>query len=115
MTKSRSGNAVLRRPAARRGGTLLRSLVPDPHHKIKMHVAISAAGVFYTEDGGRSWQPRNRGTRADFLPDRHPGFGQCVPKLLPAADGTLLCRLEHSDTCWSNSSRGCRDSRRMIR
>ena len=82
---------------------------------MKMGVAICAAGVFYTKDGRRSWQPRNRGTRADFLPDRHPGFGQCVQKLLSAADGTLLCRLEHSDTCWRNSSRGCRDSRRLIR
>jgi hypothetical protein len=62
---------------------------------MKMHVAISAAGVFYTEDGSRSWQPRNRGTRADFLPDRHPGFVQCVHKLFPEADGKRFCQLDH--------------------
>jgi hypothetical protein len=73
-----------------KGGLIRHSIVPDPHDKIKMHVAISAAGVFYTEDGGRSWQPRNRGTRADFLPDKHLDLSQCVHKLLPAADGRRL-------------------------
>ena len=33
-----------------------------------MWVAISAAGVFDTEDGGATWEPRNQGTRADFNP-----------------------------------------------
>src|SRR5271168_2819015 len=83
--------------------------VPDPSYKMKMDVAICAAGVFYTEDGGRSWQPRNRGTRSDFLPDRHPGFGQCVQKLFAAADGKRFCRLEHCGASRSNSLRGGRE------
>jgi hypothetical protein len=71
---------------------------------MKMHVAISAAGVFYTEDGGRSWQPRNRGTRADFLPDKHPDLGQCVHKLLPAADGERRYQHNHCGAYRSDSS-----------
>ena len=90
-------------------------IFPDEHDKMKMDVAICAAGVFYTEDGGRSWQPRNCGTRADFLPDRHPELGQCVHKLLPAADGTRLYQHNHCDAHRKDFSRGWRDSARMIR
>jgi hypothetical protein len=115
VSELRDGNVVLLAAAAMRGRTIFHSIVPSQRDKMKMHLAISAAGVFYTKDGGRSWQPRNRGTRADFLPDRHPGFGQCVHKLLPAADGKRFCRLDHGGTYRSNSSSGCRDSRRLIR
>ena len=53
-----------------------------------MWVGISAVGVFETRDGGATWQTRNRGVRADFNPEnRYPEFGQCVHKLVLAADG----------------------------
>ena len=89
--------------------------VPELSDKMKMDVAICAAGVFYTEDGGRSWQPWNRGTRADFLPDRHPEIRQCVYELLPAADRKRLYQQNHCDLHQSDSSRGWHDSARMIR
>lgn len=62
------------------GGLILHHILPHPDDKTQVWVAISAAGVFYTSDGGASWQPRNKGTRADFLPEdmRYPEFGQCV-------------------------------------
>ncbi|MER3486514.1 MAG: glycoside hydrolase, partial [Chloroflexota bacterium] len=49
-----------------------------------MWIAISAVGTFYTADGGLSWQTRNQGVRADYLPDRYPEVGQCVHKLVMA-------------------------------
>jgi hypothetical protein len=97
-----------------KGGLILHSIVPDAGDRNKMHVGISAAGVFYTQDGGASWQPRNRGTRADFLPVKFPDLGQCVHKLLSAADGKHLyqqnhCGVYRSDSCgekWADISKG---------
>jgi len=56
-----------------------------------MWVGISSVGVFETQDGGATWQTRNKGTRAEFNPEnRYPDFGQCVHKLVLAADGDEL-------------------------
>ena len=61
-------------------GLILHSLVIDPDDHDRMWVGISAAGVFHTADGGKTWEPRNKGTRSDFMPEgqRYPEFGQCV-------------------------------------
>ena len=69
------------------GGLILHTIVPDPADSGRMWVGISSAGVFHTADGGASWEPRNRGTRADYNPEdqRYPEFGQCVHSLVLAA------------------------------
>ena len=41
------------------GGMSLHSLQVDPHDSKRMYVAISAAGSFRTDDGGKSWTPIN--------------------------------------------------------
>jgi photosystem II stability/assembly factor-like uncharacterized protein len=46
-----------------------------------MYVAISAGGVYRTDDGGSTWTAQNRGVRAMFMPDKYPEFGQCVHKI----------------------------------
>jgi hypothetical protein len=67
-------------------GLILHSLVPHPDDPRQIWVGVSAAGVFHTADGGATWEPRNRGTRADFLPEgqNYPEFGQCVHCLVMA-------------------------------
>lgn len=67
-------------------GLILHSLVVDPDDHERLWVGISAAGVFHSADGGRTWEPRNRGTRADFMPDGQntPEFGQCVHSIVKA-------------------------------
>ncbi len=69
------------------GGLILHSIVPHPADERQLWIAISAAGVFHTADGGASWEARNRGTRADFNPEdrRYPEHGQCVHSLVMAA------------------------------
>ena len=64
------------------GGLCLHSMVLDPQDADRMWVGMSAVGVFGTEDGGKSWHPRNSGVRADFAPDPLPEFGQCPHKVL---------------------------------
>lgn len=69
------------------GGLILHSIVPHPDKPEQVWVAISAAGVFHTGDGGKIWTPRNQGTRADFLPEgqKYPEYGQCVHCLVMAS------------------------------
>ena len=50
-----------------------------------MWVAISAVGTFATEDGGATWEARNRGVVDCIAPDPYPETGQCVHKLVMAA------------------------------
>lgn len=40
------------------------------------YIAISCAGVFETKDAGETWYPKNKGLRADFLPDPSAEVGQ---------------------------------------
>ena len=63
------------------GGLCLHTVVPDAANPDRLLVAISTAGVYVSEDRGESWRPSNRGVRAEFLPDKHPEFGQCVHKI----------------------------------
>jgi photosystem II stability/assembly factor-like uncharacterized protein len=63
------------------GGLCLHTILPDPLDGQRMAVAISTGGFYRTDDGGRSWNPRNVGVRAVFLPDHYPEFGQCVHKV----------------------------------
>ena len=64
------------------GGLCMHTIVQHPEDRRRMLVAFSTGGVYGTGDGGASWSPRNAGVRADFLPDKHPEFGQCVHKVV---------------------------------
>ena len=68
------------------GGLILHSIVTDPDDPQRLWVGISTAGVFHTADGGANFEPRNRGTRADFLGEgqEYPEIGQCVHCLVRA-------------------------------
>lgn len=50
-------------------GLILHTIVPHPSDPAKMYIAISAGGMYATEDGGETWEPRNRGIRASFMPE----------------------------------------------
>jgi len=64
------------------GGMCLHSINVDPNDANRLVIGISAAGVFRSDDAGESWEPVNKGTAADFLPEPYPDVGQCVHKVL---------------------------------
>jgi serine/threonine protein kinase/photosystem II stability/assembly factor-like uncharacterized protein len=63
------------------GGLSLHTIVSDPSRHSRMFVAIAAGGVYRTDDNGTTWEPRNKGVRVTFMPERFPAFGQCVHKI----------------------------------
>jgi photosystem II stability/assembly factor-like uncharacterized protein len=73
------------------GGMCLHTIVSDPRDADRMHVAISAAGVFRTDDGGASWRAANRGLRSEGIPDSDAEVGHCVHNLAmhPSRPDTL--------------------------
>jgi serine/threonine protein kinase len=63
------------------GGLALHTILLDPADNQRMYVAISAGGVYRTNNGGTSWTAQNRGIRVTFMPEKCPEFGQCVHKI----------------------------------
>jgi hypothetical protein len=59
------------------GGMCLHTVLLDPNGE-RIYVAISAAGVFRSDDTGKSWKPINRGLRSQFIPDPDAEVGHCV-------------------------------------
>ncbi len=60
------------------GGMCLHTIILDPSDPQRIYIAISAAGAFRTDDGGKSWKPINRGLNSQFLPDPKAEVGHCV-------------------------------------
>jgi photosystem II stability/assembly factor-like uncharacterized protein len=63
------------------GGMCLHTIILDSENPRRMYIAISAAGAFRTDDGGRNWEPINRGLRSANLPDPTAEVGHCVHRI----------------------------------
>jgi hypothetical protein len=61
------------------GGLCLHSIAPWPGDPDRLAMAMSAVGVWLTEDGGRTWQRGNEGLHPRYLPED------------PDADLSALC------------------------
>ncbi|MGB8150655.1 MAG: sialidase family protein, partial [Candidatus Cybelea sp.] len=57
------------------GGMCLHTILLDPRDPARMYGAISAAGVFRSDDAGASWRPINRGLRSNSIPDEDAEVG----------------------------------------
>jgi photosystem II stability/assembly factor-like uncharacterized protein len=64
------------------GGMGLHTIIIDPKNAARIYVAISAAGAFRTDDGGKSWKAINKGLKSNYeLPDANADVGHCVHRI----------------------------------
>ena len=84
-------------------GLVLHTIVSHPQDPQKIWIAISAAGVFASEDGGKSWERRNRLSNAAACEGHdHPASardgetGHCVHNVMRApGSGDVLYQQNH--------------------
>ncbi len=94
-------------------GLVLHTIVSDPKDPRKLWIGISAAGVFATEDGGETWDRRNRLSNAEACGHHdHPAApangetGHCVHNVMRApGDGDVLYQQNHHGV-WRSSDGG---------
>jgi BNR/Asp-box repeat len=63
------------------GGMGLHTILLDAKNHDRMYTAISAAGVFRTDDAGKTWRPVNRGLVSQHIPDPNAEVGHCVHRI----------------------------------
>jgi photosystem II stability/assembly factor-like uncharacterized protein len=87
------------------GGMCLHTIVLDPGNPQRMWIAISAAGAFRTDDGGKNWTPINRGLRSQYIPDPNAEVGHCVHHIAmsPKRPGVLFMQ-KHWDVMRSDNA-----------
>ena len=74
------------------GGMGLHTIILDRSDAQRIYIAISAAGAFRTDDGGKTWKPTNRGLRSNYIPDPAAEIGHCVHHMAmhPSRPGVLF-------------------------
>ena len=63
------------------GGMCLHTILIDPQNHDRIYIAISAAGAFRTDDGGKTWKPINKGLKSQYIPDPDAEVGHCVHRI----------------------------------
>jgi len=63
------------------GGMCLHTILVDPSNTDRLFIAISAAGVFRSNDAGKTWQSINRGLKSQYIPDPSADVGHCVHRI----------------------------------
>jgi len=87
------------------GGMCLHTILLDPKNPERMSIAISAAGAFRTDDGGKTWKPINRGLHSQYIPDPTAEVGHCVHRIaLHPSRPDVLFMQKHWDVMRSDDA-----------
>ncbi|MBW4706274.1 exo-alpha-sialidase [Roseobacter sp. YSTF-M11] len=94
-------------------GLVLHTIVPDAKNPDRLWVGISAAGVFETEDAGKSWVRRNRLSNAEACEGHdHPAApkdgetGHCVHNIMRAPGGNDILYQQNHHGVWKSLNGG---------
>lgn len=94
-------------------GLVLHTIVCDPSDPEKLWIGISAAGVFASEDGGKSWERRNRlSNESENQEHSHPAAprdgetGHCVHNMVRANGASDLLYQQNHHGVWRSSNGG---------
>jgi len=90
------------------GGMCLHTIMLDRSNPQRIYVAISAAGVFRTDDAGKTWRAVNRGLKSQYeLPDPDAEVGHCVHRIAmhPSRPNVLFMQ-KHWDVMRSDDGGG---------
>lgn len=79
------------------GGLVAHRILHDADDPRRMWVAVSAVGVFFTDDGGGSWSLRNQGVGKTAPNDDFEDIGYCVHCLAAdPGDADTIWRQDHN-------------------
>ncbi len=87
------------------GGMCLHTIILDPKDPDRIYIAISAAGAFRTDDGGKTWKPINKGLVSTQSPNPTAEVGHCVHHVAmhPSRPGVLFMQ-KHWDIMRSDNA-----------
>ncbi len=63
------------------GGMCLHTVMLDRNDPKRIYAAISAAGAFRSDDGGKTWKTITRGLHSLYIPDPTAEIGHCVHRI----------------------------------
>ena len=87
------------------GGMCLHTILVDPGNPRRIYTAISSAGAFRTDDGGKTWKPINRGLRSQYIPEPTAEVGHCVHRIaLHPSRPNVLFMQKHWDVMRSDDA-----------
>ena len=87
------------------GGMCLHTIILDPADPNRIFVAISAAGAFRTDEGGKTWKPINQGLRSQYIPDPAAEVGHCVHRIAQhSSKPNVLFMQKHWDVMRSDDA-----------
>ena len=87
------------------GGMCLHTIILDKSDPKRIYIAISAAGAFRTDDGGKTWKPINKGLYSQYIPEPTAEVGHCVHHVAmnPARPNVLFMQ-KHWDVMRSDNA-----------